>query len=397
MMNPAIVVNAYNRPHSLARLLRSIGSARYPDRFQVPLVISLDDAGRHPEVEAVARQFSWVWGSKEILCREEPLGLLKHFYACGDLAKEYGAMIYLEDDLLVSPVFYLYASQALGFYQNDPLIAGISLYNLWFNGYTHEPFIPYLDEADIFFVQVPYTQGEAFTADQWAGFRSWQANPSSHQSSAYPLHESWFHFQPDDWFPDWTRYMVSTGRFYVYPRASLSAGSGDAGTHFSQASSFFQVPLQYEKTTYQLKSLNDSLAVYDSFFEILPDRLNRQTDLLNGFEYTVDLNATRSKANLPTEWVLTTRQSRRPRLAFGKTMWPIEANVVHQIPGEGINFCRKEDLLWGRWAELQTWSSNRLYFLRGRHLGIRDWLKMKLAIALIRARESFKIGTGDTR
>lgn len=393
-MNASIVINAYNRPHSLARLLHSIGSSHYPTNIEIPLVVSLDDADRHPEVEEVARQFPWTRGPKEIICRLEPLGLLGHFYACGNLAEKYGAIIYLEDDLLVSPVFYFYASQALEFYKADARIAGISLYNLWFNGYTHGPFTPYLDEADVFFLQVPYTQGEAFTADQWAGFRSWQSNHAQWPSGAYPLHESWSHFQPDDWFPSWTRYVVATGRFFVYPRVSLSTGTGDAGTHFSQASSFFQVPLQQEKTSYQLKPLDDSLAVYDSFFEILPERLDRQTELIHGYEYTVDLNATRSKANISTEYVLTTRQCRRPLFTFGKSMWPIEANVVQRIPGKGINFCRKEDLLWGRWAELQTWSSNRSYFSRGRQPGMRDWLKMKLSKAFTRAQGPFK--TGDS-
>jgi hypothetical protein len=381
-MNPAIVINAYNRPGSLTRLLQTIGSAHYPEQLTIPLVISLDDAGNHPDVEAVARQFPWTHGPKEIICRPEPLGLLGHFYACGDLSEKYKAIIYLEDDLLVSPVFYFYASQALEYYRDDPRIAGISLYNLWFNGYTHAPFTPYLDESDIFFVQVPYTQGEAFSAGQWAGFRSWKSNSSQQASEPYPLHESWSHFQPDDWFPDWTRYVVATDRFFVYPRASHSTGSGDAGTHFSQASSFFQVPLQQEKIAYQLKSLEDSLAVYDSFFEILPDRLNRQTDLFQRYEYTVDLHATRLKRNIPTEYVLTTRRCRRPLFSFGKSMRPMEMNVVHKIPGEGIVFCRKEDLLWGKLAEIQTWAYNETYDSRGHPPSLRTWLKFKLAKAM---------------
>jgi len=380
-MNPAIVINAYSRPHSLARLLQSIGAARYPIKTKIPLIISLDDAKQHPEVVRVAQQFRWSLGPREIICHPEPLGLLNHFYACGDLAEKYGAIIYLEDDLFVSPVFYFYAAQALEFFREDTRIGGLSLYSLWFNGYTRDPFTPYLDEADIYFVQVPYTQGEAFTAEQWAGFRSWQLNSTSKKCSPYPLHESWSHFGPDEWFPDWTRYLVATGRFFVYPRSSLSTGSGDAGSHFTHACNFFQVPLQQEKTSFQLKFLDDALAVYDSFFEILPDRLNRQTELIKGYPYTIDLNATRSKENIPTEYVLTTRQCRNPIFSFGKAMWPIEANVVNRIPGEGIYFCHVEDLLWGRWAELQTWSSNRTYFSRGRQPRMRDWLKMKLATA----------------
>lgn len=381
-MNPAIVINAYSRPNSLRRLLQSIKNACYPDSAKIPLIISLDDAGRHPDVEATARQFDWSHGPKEILCHEERLGLLEHFYACGNLTEKYDSIVYLEDDLFVSPVFYPYASQTLAFYQDDPRIAGISLYNLWFNGYTHQPFTPYPDEADIYFIQVPYTQGEAFTADQWTLFRSWRSEHTRQQIISKPMHESWSRFQPDDWFPDWARYVAANSRFFVYPRVSLSTGTGDTGTHFSYTTGFFQVPLQQEKLVYRMKSLEDSLAVYDSFFEILPDRLNRLTNVFQGYAYTVDLFATRSKANIPSEYVLTTRLCRSPLFTFGKTMWPLEANVIHNIPGEGVFFCRKKDLQWGWIAELKTSESNRSYFSRGQLPGLRSWVKSKLARVL---------------
>ncbi len=383
-MNPAIVINAYNRPDSLARLLQSIRSAQYPAGVEIPLVISLDDACRNPEVEAVARQFPWPNGPKKILRHEARLGLLEHFYACGDLTQQYQAIVYLEDDLFVSPVFYAYASQALAFYQAEARIAGISLYSLWFNGYTRQPFVPYLDEGDIFFIQVPYTQGEAFTAAQWARFRSWKSEHPGSETAPAPMHESWSHFQPDEWFPDWARYLVDTQRFFVYPRASLCTGFGDAGNHFSTVTSFFQVPLQHEKLIYPMKPLDDSLAVYDSFFEILPERLNRLTNTFHGHPFTVDLYATRSKDNISSEYVLTTRECRNPLFTFGKCMWPLEANVAQNIGGEGICFCRKEDLAWGWQAELKTWVSNRSYFSRNQIPGLRDWIKMKLGRMLIR-------------
>jgi hypothetical protein len=291
----------------------------------------------------------WPYGPLEIICRDERLGLLGHFYACGDLSADFGLIIYLEDDLYVSPSFYPYASQALAFYQNDPSIAGISLYSLWFNGYTKNPFTPYLDEADIFFIQLPYTQGEAFTNAQWAHFRHWQpGNPLD--VSAEPMHPAWATFAPDDWFPTWARYTVETGRFFVYPRASLATGFGDVGQHFSQATGFFQVPLQQEKSHYQLKTLAESCAVYDSFFEFLPGRLDRLTEVLHGTAYSIDLHATHSKDDVSTEFILTTRPCRRPIFTFGKAMWPLEANVVHGVPGKGISFCRVEDVQWGPWA-----------------------------------------------
>jgi hypothetical protein len=254
---------------------------------------------------------------------------------------------------------------------------------LWFNGYTRQPFTPYLDDADVFFIQLPYTQGEAFTQAQWARFRLWKSEHPHPETLALHMHPSWSHFQPDEWFPDWARYTVDAQRFFVYPRLSLSTGFGDAGNHFSAVTGFFQVPLQTEKLHYKMKMLDDSLAVYDSFFEILPERLDRMAETLEGYAYTVDLYATRAQEHIPTEYVLTTRPCLDPLFTFGKTMWPLEANVAQNIPGEGISFCRTKDLRWGWQADLQTWWSNRAYFSRNQVPGLRDWLKARLARMLI--------------
>jgi hypothetical protein len=379
LMNPAIVINAYNRPRSLARLLRTVQTASYPLQGSIPLIISLDDAVDHPDVAAIAENFEWKCGPKEIIRRERKLGLKRHFYACGDLSEIYGAIIYLEDDLLVSPVYYLFTAQVLDFYRADEHVAGISLYQLWFNGYNRQPFTPYLDKADTFFMQLPYTQGEAFTSEQWKGYRLWQSGTKDTSYTSQPIHESWSHFDPDDWFPEWTAYLVKTGRFFVFPRSSLSTGMGDAGTHFTKVSQLFQAPLLHEKNTFQLKSLEESNAVYDSFFEILPSRLNRLTDCFHEYDYCVDLYATRTKANISAEYVLTSRLCTSPLFSFAKSMRPLEANVIEAIDGQGISFCKKESLRWDWLSELKTNESNRAYFSHGQHPSLRGWARSKFA------------------
>ncbi|MBI3176825.1 MAG: hypothetical protein HYZ35_02430, partial [Chloroflexi bacterium] len=114
-MKPAIVLSAYNRPQALERLLASLQKAAYPAEGGIPLVISIDGGknGIHPEVRNVAEQFVWPFGPKEVLCHERHLGLVGHVLFCGGLTGTYGDVIFLEDDLLVSPVFYAYATQAL--------------------------------------------------------------------------------------------------------------------------------------------------------------------------------------------------------------------------------------------------------------------------------------------
>src|SRR4051812_782733 len=98
--NPAIVISAYNQPASLSRLLASVESAIYT-AADIPLIISIDKSDE-PEVRAIAEAFHWKHGDKRIILHEAPLGLKQHILSCGNLSLVYGAILLLEDDLLVS-------------------------------------------------------------------------------------------------------------------------------------------------------------------------------------------------------------------------------------------------------------------------------------------------------
>lgn len=380
---PAIVVNAYNRPAALARLLNSLQQAAYPVGAQVPLIISIDRGG-DLEVQMLAENFAWPHGPKTVTLQAQHLGLVQHFFACGDLTQRYEAIVYLEDDLTVSPVFYAYAAQVLAFYRQDDRVAGCSLFGLWFNGYTQQPFVPLPDGSDAFFVQVPYTQGLAFTVEQWARFEAWRHSPAMTVPPTVPLHEAWSHFDREDWFPLLARFVITTDRYFVFPRVSQATGWGDAGTHFSWASRFFQVPLQRGKLVYDFKTLDEADAVYDSFFELQPDRLNRLTDQLHGHDYTLDLYATKSPVNLRAEYVLTSRRCRNPVVTFGKTAWPLEMNIVERVPGADIALCRTQDVRRDRLANLHLWRSQHEYFARGRLPKLTTVLKLIAARVLQR-------------
>lgn len=371
-MRPAIVVVAYNRPGALWRLLKSLAGLRGAE--DVPLVISIDVGGaQFALVLAVAEQFEWGFGEKRVMVRERPYGLINHVFACGDLVDEFGAIILLEDDLVVSPMAYRYAANALDFYADDPQIAGISLNALWFHGLTHEPFAPYLDDGDVFFMQIAWFQGQAYTQKQWAQFRDWRETAVPQILPSDNLHELFQTFPATDWFPLKTKYLVQTDRFYVFPRESLSSNFGDSGTHV-RGTSFFQVPLQTRRANFRFQPLADAVVLYDSFQEMLPERVNRLTDQFATYDFTVDLHGTRSPANIPTEFVLTTQEMRHPLATFGLDLRPLLANVIQQQTGSGISFGRTADLDLSWRARIRSESRRHAYFAR-RQVGLRQRFK----------------------
>jgi hypothetical protein len=367
-MKPAIVLPVFSRPASLERLLGSLSAAGLPNG--TPLLISVDRAAddRHRSGNAtvleIARRYHWPYGHKEVVVHPEPLGLVGNVFFCGGLSEKYGAIILLEDDLIVSVRFYDYARQALRFYGDDPRIAGISLNALWFNGFTLQPFIPLLDDGDVFFLKLSTPQGQAYTAEQWASFAGWMAGNDLQVTPADDVQDLFAAFPPDDWLSIKAKYLGVTDKYYVYPRESMTTNFGEPGTHFHRATAFFQVPLQHHRAVFRFQSFDAAHAVYDGYFELLPERLNRLTDRFAGLSFDVDLYATKAARHLRADYLLTTRPARDPLLTFGKTLWPMEANAIAGCPGSGIVFAPRANVDLSRRAGIAARRDNRFYFTR---------------------------------
>jgi hypothetical protein len=349
-MTPALVVIAYNRPQALTRLLASLDAAAYPAAVEVPLLISID---RGPEgvsaaVSEAARVFEWRFGPKQVIEQPQRLGLVSHFRECGHLSQRFDGCVLLEDDLTVAPPFYRFAAQSLAAYAADERIAGVCLYGLWFNGFTREPFEPLQDGADAFFLRLPYTQGLAFTGEQWRRFDEWWAQAAP--QSLGELHPAFRDFGNDEWFPALAAYSAGEQRYFCFPRVSLSVAWGDAGSHFDAATHWLQAPVQLRSEDYRLLPLDDALAVYDAFFELLPDRLRALAPHLPDVPFGLDLNATKQPENLKPDYVLTTRPARNPLVSFGLRLRPPELNVIHAVEGHEVSLARREDVRWDAWA-----------------------------------------------
>jgi hypothetical protein len=369
---PAIVIPAHARVASLTRLLDSLSRADLP--FGVPLVISIDpqvgesavDDGEEPvaDVHHIADRFFWFRGEKRVIVHDQHLGLVGNITYCGGLSAEFGAIILLEDDLVVAPDFYDFAVQALRRYADDERIAGISLNRQWFNGFTHQPFMPLLDGFDVFFLQLSTPQGQVYTAGQWQDYAAWSAG--AHERPLERIHDSFAAFPPSDWLASKADYLAESGRFYVYPRESLTTNFGERGTHIARSTAAFQVEMRLGPRELCLPALDEAAAVYDGFFELLPDRLNRLTDALAGWTYDVDLFASKSARHLRAPYVLTSRRGRHPLRTFGRDRLPLEANVIDDSPGGGLALYRREDVDLGRVAALAARHRNDLSFARGR-------------------------------
>lgn len=334
MIKPAIVAVGYNRPDAMKRLLESVCAADYPFD-DITLVVSIDECDKSDQVEAVARDIDWKHGEKVIRRFPERQGLRKHVLQCGDLSQKYGAIIVLEDDLMVSPSFYHYTYQAVNKYKDYESLAGISLYSHAWNGYANFQFIPERSPYDAYLGQYSISWGQCWLKDRWMDFREWY----SHHEDKLPYENKYMpenisHWDQHSWGKYYASYVAEKGIYYVVPYFSMTTNFSEVGQHSSSVSTAHQVPLLTGiKRTFELPKPVDAVK-YDIFFERILDGI--KVAGIPGENICVNLNSTK-KDSLGHSYVLTTQELPNEKVAsFGMMMRPIDSNIVYGVNGNDI-------------------------------------------------------------
>lgn len=325
----AIVCVGFNRLDSLKCLFASLERAKYPSE-DIPLVISIDASG-DDEVYSFVKEYVWPHGDTYINIQEQRLGLKKHIYKCADLSQFFKGIILLEDDSYVAPYFYYYADKALSTYSQDPLICGISLYVSHNNEYVNIPFWPYQKGDDVFLLQDVQTRGECFSWSMWKRFKDWLVANEHRDYKEVIMPEpikSW----TKAWSKFYYAYMVESGTYFVYPYTSFVTNMGAVGEHAENIINVVQVALEYGYKEYKMP-LATSLVKYDSFYSNIDlyHRLNLDENELCIDYYGFNHNISNRRYVLSCN-----RLPYKVVRSFGLHMYPIEINVLNNIPGEAL-------------------------------------------------------------
>ena len=334
MTNPTIVVLAYNRQPSLNNLLNSLSRAEYGVNH-VNLVISIDYSGLH-DVYNLAEDFNWEHGEKIIIKHEKNLGLRHHVLYCGDLSLQYDSVIILEDDLLVSPNFYLYAKAALKFYKNNSNIAGISLYHNEHNEATELPFEAIDEGYDTYFVKAPSSWGQLWTSKQWESFKIWYDKGQQVLDVDF-LPDNVIAWPETSWKKYFCKYLIETQSYFVFPKTAFTTNSGAIGEHHSEITGLHQASLSIQKDNFKFPRIEDTINVYDQFFEICQDSIN-SIENFDLKDIEVDVFGTKPIHKVKSKYVLSSKVCKVPIKAYAVTYYPINLNVL-----QGLKLAHIED------------------------------------------------------
>lgn len=334
MIKPAIVAVGYNRPDAIKRLITSISNAYY-SVDDVTLIVSIDECDKSDEVEAAAKSIEWKFGERIIRRFSERQGLRKHIIQCGDLSEKYGAVIILEDDLIVSPSFYQYTYKALNFYNEEPKITGISLYSHAWNGYAGVQFVPMKNEFDAYLGQYSISWGQCWSYKHWQGFKTWyEQNEGKLPKENMQLPSSILRWSDQSWGKYFASYIVEKGLYYVVPYTSMSTNFSEVGQHCKQADSSYQVSLMSGvKKEYSFPKICEAIR-YDMFFE--REFAGMEISGIDGNDVCVDLNISKL-STLNKKYLLTPEEYGYKKISsYAMVMHPIDANIVNDIKGNDI-------------------------------------------------------------
>jgi hypothetical protein len=342
MYEPAIYITGYKRHLSLERLLNSLNKAVYPNK--VNLIISLD-GGHTEEVSRCADSFQFKGGQKTVVKHHKNLGLRKHILWCGDKVLTHESIILLEDDLVVAPLFYIFAKQCLSFYHGKTFVAGISLYAQAYNEYTNTPFSPLEIEYDQYFMQVPSSWGQAWSRDQWVDFRKWYENNSDSRSikDITNLPNTVKKWPESSWKKYFSAYISQSNKFFIYPYRSLTSNCADTGGfHSVSGLKVLQVPLYSNSNINHQFKLADRIeqsANYDAFMEPICDflfdgKLIAKSDLHIDFHNIKPIELLKER-----RYAITPKSSEGKLIEIPLQFKPVEINFQYYRQTEEVLAC----------------------------------------------------------
>ena len=363
MFRPAIVAVGYNRPNGMKRLLESIGRAKY-EVSDIPLIVSIDESDQSDEVERVAREFHWEYGTLEIRRFPQRQGLRKHIMQCGDYSEQYGAVIILEDDLVVAEDFYSYVCRAHEVYGEDERICGVSLYSYGVNVFTHFSFCPVPSLEDVYLGDMVVTWGQSWNQRQWRNFKKWYL---THEDKL-PLINPQMPRDISRWTRSWGRYFASftvdQGLSYIYPYRARTTCFSDFGEHYKGRIplTFVQVPLMQGCPKEYKMGAYESLARYDIFYERVLDERHTVCGI-SGKDICMDLSNMKTSSGGRLYAVSSQELPHKKVASFGLTLRPISLNVLEEIPGDQLHLY----LLDG--DEIRPWRGKKIrYFANQRRM-----------------------------
>nr|WP_298898229.1 hypothetical protein [uncultured Altererythrobacter sp.] len=242
----------------------------------------------------------------------------------------------MEDDLVVDPFFYNFAVTCLEFYDGAEEIAGHALYSPSFNETASLPFTPMANGFASYFMQVPCSWGQCWSAAQWRNFKSWlEESVKLELANDFRVPPNVRAWPETSWKKHFAHYLVERNLYFTYPYLSYSTNCSPAGgTHIKREISLLQVPLaspRRVKDRWQMCPVSYREVTYDAYMEASGKFVFRSLGIERN-DVAIDLYGTKPLELLQRhEWAVTSKPSKRANRSFPLQFKPVELNLAFQF------------------------------------------------------------------
>lgn len=368
----AIITIGYNRTESLQRLWNSLEVVEYCGD-QIDLIISIDKSN-NDNVSRIAHSYEWNFGKK--IVREFPrkMGLRDHILSCGEYLKDYEAIAVFEDDIIVSPSFYIYMKESVNYYGDNQDIAGISLYSHQWNSNVNLPFQPVITEYDTYFMQSAQSWGQIWMRSQWICFEDWyRRNKDIYKNDLSQIvPQNVIAWPETSWLKYHICYCIMEKKYFVYPYNSLTTNFTAPGTHYKVSITRYQVPfVDGVKSNYVFSPYTAESLKYDSFYENI--KLKKELDIIYP-QITIDLHGGKPEAD-GSRYLLTTNVLNFKIVKkYALQLRPIELNIFYNIAGNDIFLYDKKTVVKNSSSKLGHLYKIYDYYIKERRPQGMEWI-----------------------
>ncbi|KAL5990612.1 hypothetical protein ACLOJK_011515 [Asimina triloba] len=275
-MRISINIITQNRAPSLQRLLKSLNEAYYLGD-EIPLTFNMDSRVDEKTIKLVS-SFEWPHGPKTLRRRIIQGGLIRAVSESWYPSSNDDFGLLLEDDIELSPYYYLWIKYSLLAYHYDPQIAlpelaSISLYtprivevvkerpkwNATDFFRTKHPNTPYLH-------QLPCSWGAVFFPKQWREFYVYMNMRFTEDAKQNPVQIP--KSRTNGWQASWKKFLIDMmylrGYVSLYPnfpmQQSFSTNHMEPGAHISAKDNV----VRHDKADFEVPLLKDD------FMRLLP-------------------------------------------------------------------------------------------------------------------------------
>lgn len=273
-MRLSINIITQNRVHSLVRLLKSLSNAYYLGD-DVPITFNVDSRVDEATIKLIGT-FVWPHGTKTLRRTIIQGGLIRavseSWYPSSD--DDFGLL--LEDDIEVSPYYYLWIKYALLAYHYDPQVyfpelSSISLYTPRLVEVVKErpkwnatDFFKQIHPNTPYLHQLPCSWGAVFFPKHWREFYVYMNMRFTEDAKKNPVQIP--RSRTNGWQASWKKFLIDMmylrGYVSLYPnfpnQASFSTNHMEPGAHISAKENV----VKHDKEDFEVPLLADDFRNY---------------------------------------------------------------------------------------------------------------------------------------